>query len=90
MTIYKEIIGTNIEAVSSDPANPVEGQVWYNTTSQTLKGQSATTTAAWATGGNLNLARQNLGGTGTQTAALAFGGYDEAYQTETEIYNGSS
>ena len=27
MTTYKEKIGTNIEAVSSDPANPVLGQV---------------------------------------------------------------
>jgi hypothetical protein len=29
---------------------------------------------AWATGGNLNTARFAMGGAGTQTAALAFGG----------------
>ena len=94
MATYKEINGTNIEAVSSDPANPVEGQVWYNTTSQTLKGQSATTAGAWSTGGALNqgrIAAQN--GAGTQTAGLVYGGLVETtgtYLNQTEKYNGSS
>ena len=38
MATYKEIRGTQIEAVATDPSNPVEGQVWYNTTSNALKG----------------------------------------------------
>jgi hypothetical protein len=38
MATYKEIFGTDVEVVSSDPANPVTGQVWYNTTTQQLKG----------------------------------------------------
>ena len=74
MTTYKEIKGTQIEVVSSDPSNPVEGQVWYNSTDQVVKGQAATTTGAWATGNNLNNARFSMGGTGTTTAALASGG----------------
>ena len=53
MTTYKEIKGTQIEVLASDPSNPVEGQVWYNSTSNVLKGQAATTAGAWATGGNL-------------------------------------
>jgi hypothetical protein len=40
MATYKEIRGTQIEAVATDPSNPVEGQVWYNTTSNVLKGQA--------------------------------------------------
>ena len=52
MTTYKEINGTNIEAVSTDPANPVTGQVWYNLTDNVLKGAAATTAGAWATGGS--------------------------------------
>ena len=52
MATYKEIKGTQIEVLSSDPSNPVEGQVWYNSTSNVLKGQAATTAGAWATGGN--------------------------------------
>ena len=49
MTTYKEIKGTQIEVVSSDPSNPVEGQVWYNSTDQAVKGEAATATGAWAT-----------------------------------------
>jgi hypothetical protein len=89
MATYKEIKGTQIEAVATDPSNPVEGQVWYNTTSNVLKGQAATGTAAWASGGNLNTARNTLGGAGTQTAALAFGG-QSPNRALTESYNGSS
>ena len=37
MATYKGIQGYNIDVVSSDPANPKTGQVWYNTTSDTLK-----------------------------------------------------
>jgi hypothetical protein len=38
MATYKELKGTNIEAVATDPTYPVTGQVWYNTTSNVLKG----------------------------------------------------
>jgi hypothetical protein len=44
-------------------------------TSKDLKYTGVTTAGAWATGGNLSTARLLLGGAGTQTAALAFGGY---------------
>jgi hypothetical protein len=56
MSTYKEIAGTNIEVLSSDPANPVEGQVWYNSTSNTVKANFINP-GSWATGGALNTAR---------------------------------
>jgi len=94
MTTYKEINGTNIEAVSSDPANPVTGQVWYNTTDNVLKGAAQTTAGAWATGGSLNTGRQDVGGAGaTKDAALAFGGGPPPAPTAiaiTESYNGTA
>jgi len=94
MTTYKEIKGTQIEVLESDPSNPVEGQVWYNSTSNVLKGSAATTVGAWATGGALNTARQGLRGSGIQTAALAVGGQGGGPTNElqqiTELYNGSS
>ena len=94
MTTYKEIRGTNIEAVSSDPSNPVEGQVWYNTTSNVLKGSVLTTAGAWATGGNLNTARSYSGGCGaTKDAALCMGAGPPPAPTAqaiTESYNGTS
>ena len=89
MATYKEIRGTQIEAVASDPSNPVEGQVWYNTTSQSLKGQAATTAGSWATGNNMNDSRTSIGGAGVQTSALGFGGYGDT-QGVTESYNGTN
>ena len=76
MATYKEIHGTQIEAVSSDPSNPVQGQMWYNSTSGQLKGHVKVLSGSWASGGTLNTSpgRFQLGGAGTQTAALAFGG----------------
>jgi len=92
MTTYKEIKGTQIEVLASDPSNPVEGQVWYNSTSNVLKGQAVTTAGSWATGGNLNSTRANTGGAGTQTSALAFGGLNAPVYglAVTESYNGSA
>ncbi len=93
MTTYKEIHGTNIEVVSSDPSNPVEGQVWYNSTTNVLKGEAQTATAAWSSGGALNTARYVLGGGGSQTAAIAFGGArtpGPTSQAVTELYDGTS
>lgn len=92
MTTYKEIIGTNIEVVSSDPSNPVEGQVWYNTTSGVLKGVSVTTSGSWATGGSLNTGRRSMGGAGvSSSSALGFGGNSPGGDfANTESYNGTS
>jgi hypothetical protein len=57
MADYINIYGQDILAVASDPANPTVGQIWYNTTSNTLKGGGVTTAGAWATGNNMNTAR---------------------------------
>ena len=40
MATYITVKGISIQALASDPSNPVEGQVWYNTTTNTLKGQN--------------------------------------------------
>jgi hypothetical protein len=76
MAEYKGIHGTKIQNYTADPDNAITGQVWYNETSQTMKVESVTTVGAWATGGALNNGRYGgIGGAGTQTAGLAFGGY---------------
>jgi hypothetical protein len=46
MATYTNIQGQNILIVSSDPANPTVGQMWYNTTSNTLKAYADI--GAWA------------------------------------------
>src|SRR5210317_870295 len=88
MSTYKQIHGTDIEVLSSDPANPLEGQVWYNSTSNTVK-SFFINPGSWATGGSLNTARFALAAAGTKTAALNFGGEPPATGA-TESYNGTS
>ena len=91
MAKYKDIRGSNIQDIEGDPTG-IEGQVFYNTVSKTLKGVTASpATGSWATGGNLNTARYQLGGAGLQTAALAFGGNPPTPGSNaTEEYDGSS
>jgi len=89
MATYKEIKGTPIEVLASDPSNPVEGQVWYNSTSNVVKGLAATTVGAWATGGTLNQVRDQAAGSGTQTSTLVFGG-GPPNKAQTEKYNGTN
>jgi len=90
MAEYKGIHGTKIQNYTTDPDNAITGQVWYNETSQTMKFQYPTTINAWSTGGNMNTARFFLAGAGSQTAALAFGGFITTTQALTESYNGSA
>jgi len=94
MADYITIKGTNVPSLASDPSNPIEGQVWYNTTSAVLKGRGAIPTGAWSSGGNMNTARYNLCGAGaSNTAALVFAGYSTppaVYYAETESYNGTA
>jgi hypothetical protein len=89
MTTFKEIRGNLIKSTSTDPANPQEGQIWYNSTSQVLKGEEIL--GAWSSGGSLGTARNGLGTAGIQTAGLGFGGYNATpvQVTDTEEYNGS-
>ena len=74
MATYKEINGTNIEILSSDPTNPLLGQIWYNSTTNTLKGLGFIATSSWATGGTMGTGRDQTTGAGSKNAALAFGG----------------
>ena len=91
MANYKDIHGTKIETVTSDPSNPVVGQVWYNSTDKVLKGFTSNPAGSWATSNALNTARTALGAAGIQTAALAFAGEaPPGAQALTESYNGTS
>jgi hypothetical protein len=75
MTTYNEIAGRRVNFLSSDPTyvdTNSDGQVWYNSSTATLK--SWLPTGAWSSGGNLNTARCLGGAAGTQTANLIFAG----------------
>ena len=92
MANYKDIHGSNIETVTSNPDNPVNGQVWYNSTDQALRGFTSNPAGAWASGGNLNTGRSYMIGAGTQTSALGSGGQGPPGSSvdNVEAYNGSS
>ena len=93
MTTYRQIHGRSVKAVATDPtAEVTEGEIWYNTTSDTFK--SIVASGAWSSGSSMISARYRAGGAGTQTAGLAFGGSTgnpgaQPSTNATEEYNGS-
>ena len=92
MAEYKGIHGTKVQDYTTDPANPIKGQVWYNETANTLRVESATTVGAWSTGGSLNTGRYYLSGAGVQTSSLAISGELPAGPdtVNVESYDGTS
>ena len=90
MADYKTIHGTLVRSYTTDPDNPIEGQVWYDKTNKVLQFQvpNVTTAGAWRTGNNMNTAKSSRVGGGTQTAGIVFGG--EPATGITETYDGTS
>ena len=76
MADYKTIHGTSIQNFSADPDNPIEGQIWYDETAATIQYQIPNKNAAgiWRTGNTSPYTALGMGGAGSQTAALIFGG----------------
>ena len=87
MADYIGIHGGKVQNFSTNPPAPIEGQVWYNETTGTIKYFTSNPAGAWASGGNLNTARDQTTGAGTQTTGLCFGG-GPPVDDETESYNG--
>ncbi len=77
MADYKGIKGTTIQNFTADPDDPIEGQVWYDSTAATLQYEipNLSPAGAWRTVSSLNTARYNAGDQiGTSSSGLAFGG----------------
>ena len=87
MADYKAIKGWTIQTVSSDPSNPIKGQVWYNSTLGKLKGAKLQA-GSWASGNDSNTSAFGRGCFGIQTAAVMYGG--APYTANSETYDGSS
>jgi len=87
MATYQDIKGLRVKYLSADPSNLAAGQVWYNSTTSTLK--SLVASAAWSSGSPLATARDGMGGFGVQTAAICAGGETTVAVGNTEEYNGS-
>ena len=94
MATYYEIHGQKVKYLSSDPSPVTEGQVWYNSTTDTAKVRSVITSNSWATGGphpqgGPGRYLSYAAGTGTLTAGLSAGGYSPSIDG-TYHYDGSS
>jgi len=87
MPDFRTLKGLFIKHVSSDPSNLVEGDIWYNSTTRTLK--CAPLIGAWSSGEDVNTARRQSKGAGTQTAMIIMGGYGPAFSNATEEYDGT-
>ena len=91
MSTYRKIHGRSIQAVTTDPTESVaEGQVWYNTTSDTFK--SVLINEAWVSASPMSTFRYGTAGGGTQSAAFVGGGYPTPSPDPTNVteeYNGS-
>jgi len=91
MATYIGIKGVEIQTIAGDPANPIAGQVWYNTTANTLKGYGAQGTGAWAAGGTVNNPRKYVSSGGLVDAAWIAGGETPGTMHDThEEYDGTS
>jgi len=93
MATYKGIQGFNIQNLTADPDNASwVGSIYYNSTTGSFKAIKAggVSIGTWASGGNLNDARSQVGGVGTQTAAICIGGNTPPETANVETYDGSS
>jgi len=91
MSTYREIHGGRVKVVSSNPSNPKEGEVWYNSTLGQLKGY-VLGTGTWSAGSSLGTARYGTGCGQSQDACGLAGlqGPPTAANNLWETYNGSS
>ena len=74
MTVYNTIRGLRVKYLSADPANPENGQVWYNAGTGNLRLDGIIQAGSWSSGGALPAARSTGAGFGIQTAAVYAGG----------------
>jgi hypothetical protein len=90
MSTYEEIYGKRVEVFSSDPTLTAgyEGQVWYNSTTGTLK--TVINAGSWNSSGAMSTGAIRGGGCGIVTAGLGFAGYipGSGNTNATEEYNG--
>ena len=92
MATYKESVGTAVRDIAGEDG-VVTGQLWYDTDANEYKYRQQFKGNAWSSANAMNTGRFRGGGAGTQTAALAFTGYNPPTAGNTvnaEYYDGSS
>lgn len=92
MTTYNQLAGLRVNYLGSDPTLNTgnEGQVWYNSTTGTLR--SLVQLKAWSAAGNLPVAKNEAASDGTSTAGWIAGGSNtpagNTGTTATDEYSG--
>ena len=91
MADYKDIVGTTVRNNAGALTGAKTGELFYDSTALDFiyRHPNVTAAGAWRTGNDMNTARMNPSGAGTQTAGLAFGGRPPE-KNETEEYNGTT
>ena len=95
MANYKEVRGTKIRDYTTNPDNPIEGQVWYNETDNVAKYEVPNVTTAWRTGPDdvSPTPRFYTADHGSSTSALSATGESPSspvYRSEGETWNGTA
>jgi hypothetical protein len=77
---------------AADYSDAIVGQMYYNSTSGSFKAikSGGAPVGTWSSGGNTNTGRRYLGGVGSKTAGLIFGGANPGNIANTESYNGTA
>ena len=93
LTAFPATVGDFVEVTASDvPASPsTAGQLFYNSTSGTLKGISLAP-GTWASGGTMPTATYAMAAFGSQTSAVSAAGVNPSnlVMATTQEYNGTS
>ena len=84
MATYKEIFGQKINKLSSDPSNALTGEMWYNSTTGSLRGLGII--EAFSSASPLSTGRFNSGAGGTTSATWIAGGYEPSASNKTEEF----
>ena len=95
MANYSDIKGTTISLTSSDPSNPIDGQVWYNSSTFQLKmegGNYGNAPFTFGTLAPLPERKATAAGGGSKAATWVTGGgqLTPTSAPQTYLYNGSS
>jgi hypothetical protein len=91
-------VASFFEPLASDPTDPGDGQVWYNTTTQAFKGAKAAGASAWVTHAVFPYSSHTIqiGASGTSEEALCTGvdgsttGYSSLFEDLTDSWSNRS
>ena len=90
MADYSTIHGFTVQTLAADPPAPGEGQVWFNSTSQVLKGYGQQGTGVWVSSGAMNTPHVYGGAYIGTTEAGVYAGGIPGEVTTTQTYDGTA